>query len=181
MDRHGFIQTELELKTLILYTLSRTELSIPFAELTDLVLCDGAIGYFEYASALSDLAASGHVLCSGTESSEEYTISPQGKAVLDTCVGTLAVPVRRHVDEALAELLPRLQRYHLIETSVVIKDENRMSTLCRLKDDIGEVFSFELTVPSKEQATEVANRFRANAEEIYKKFLDYLLGMDEDE
>ena len=180
MDRHGFVRTELELKTLILYTLSRTELSIPFAELTDLVLCDGAVGYFEYASALSDLAASGHVICAGTEQSEEYSISPQGTAVLETCVGTLAPSVRRRVDEGITALLPRLQRYHLIETSVVIKDENRMSTICRLKDDIGEVFSFELTVPNKEQATEVANRFRANAESIYKKFLDYLLGLDEE-
>ncbi|MBQ3055274.1 MAG: DUF4364 family protein [Oscillospiraceae bacterium] len=179
MDRHGFVRSELELKTLILYALSRTDLAIPFSELTDLVLVDGAIGYFEYASALSDLAVSGHVVCAGTESSEEYSISPQGKAVLETCVSTLAPSVRRRVDEALEALLPRLQRYHLIDTSVVIKDENRMSAICRLKDDIGEVFSFELTVPDKDQAAEVVNRFRANAEGIYKKFLDYLLGLDE--
>lgn len=179
MDRHGFVQSELELKTLILYALSRTELAIPFSDLTDLVLIDGAIGYFEYATALSDLAASGYVTCAGTEQSEEYSLSPQGKSVLETCLDTLAPSVRRRVDEGIAALLPRLQRYHMIETSVIIKDENRMSAICRLKDDIGEVFSFELTVPDKEQAAAVANRFRANAETIYKKFLDYLLGMDD--
>lgn len=180
MDRHGFIRTELELKTLILYALSRTELAIPFADLTDVVLCDGAIGYFEYASALSDLAASGHVICEGTEQSETYTLSARGKADLETCVSTIPVSVRDRVDTAMRDLLPKLQRYHLIETSVVIKDVDRLSAICRLKDDVGEVFSFELTVPNKESAAEVANRFRANAESIYNKFLTYLLGMDEE-
>lgn len=179
MDRHGFIRTELELKTLILYALSCTDLAIPFSELTDVVLCDGAIGYFEYASALSDLAASGHVICEGTEQSETYVLSPQGRRDLETCVGTLPATIRHRVDAAVEALLPRLQRYHLIETSVVMKDVDRLVAICRLKDDVGEVFSFELTVPNKEQAAEVANRFRANAESIYNQFLTYLLGMDE--
>lgn len=178
MDRHGFIRTELELKTLILYALSRTELPIPFADLTDVVLCDGAIGYFEYASALSDLAASGHVICAGTEQSETYALSQQGRADLATCVSTIPSSVRNRVDTAIDALLPKLQRYHLIETSVVMKDVDRLTAICRLRDDVGEVFSFELTVPSKELATEVANRFRSNAEEIYNQFLSYLLGME---
>ena len=65
MARFGFIHSKLDTKLLILYILTRVAGPIDFATLTDLVMCDDGVDYFEFAEALSELLESGHLVREG--------------------------------------------------------------------------------------------------------------------
>ena len=57
MSRPGFIHDKLDIKLLVLYIMSRVVAPIEFATLTDLVLCDDGIDYFDYAECVAELGS----------------------------------------------------------------------------------------------------------------------------
>ena len=94
MERHGFIRSELELKTLILYVLRRAIKPVAFVHLTDMVLCDDAIDYFEFVECLNDLVRTEHVHREQHGDYEMYFISNKGRKNLEICLSSLPPSVR---------------------------------------------------------------------------------------
>ncbi|MEG2858051.1 MAG: DUF4364 family protein, partial [Clostridia bacterium] len=83
MERHGFIRSELELKALILYVMTRVSVPVTFPQLSEMVLCDDAIDYFEYINCLNDLVRTEHVHREHLNDEETFFISRKGRVNLD--------------------------------------------------------------------------------------------------
>ena len=63
MERFGFIHDKLEIKMLILFILNRLPHPVDINVLTDLVMCDDGISYFEFSQSLAELVETEHVRC----------------------------------------------------------------------------------------------------------------------
>lgn len=175
MQRHGFIRSELELKTLILYVLRRAAEPIAFHFLTDMVLCDDAIDYFEYIDCLNDLVRTGHIHREQHGDDEMHFISQKGRTNLDICVGNLPISVRDRADNAVDRIMRTLRRLGSVEANVVTRDNGELSVCCKLRDDTGEILSLELAVLTQEQARTLMRNFERNAESIYNVLLTAML------
>ena len=88
----GFIQSELDLKLLVLYIMSRVAGPVTFLQLLELALCDEGVDYFDFAECLSDL----------------NKILPEMLDVLNAIelskVRVNLVAVRNRVDELIGEI-----------------------------------------------------------------------------
>ena len=171
MDRHGFIQSELELKTLVLYAMKSLGRAVSFPALTELALCDGAIDYFEYTVCFEDLVKTGHI----EECAGEYSITARGRTNLLACADSLALPIRKRVDAGAAVLANELNRGEHISAKVISGESDKITALLSLNDDTGKIMFLELLAPDRAQANRMAAKFRKNAESFYVKLMEYLL------
>ena len=176
MERYGFIQDELELKTLILYALERAALPVAFEDLTEMCLCDDGVDYFEYAASVADLVGTGHVSKATLDGAERYFISAKGRQNLDICKKQLSPAARRRADEAVEKVSRRLRRSRMVKAELVEEHDNRLTVLCRLSDDTGEILNLRMSVLSKAQANILIDGFQKKAERIYNAILAEMTG-----
>ena len=62
MDNVGFIREKLDIKLLVLFVLSRLTRPVTILALSDLVLTESSVNYFDFIDALSSLVKSEHVM-----------------------------------------------------------------------------------------------------------------------
>lgn len=175
MQRHGFIRSELELKTLILYVLRRAAEPISFPFLTDMVLCDDAIDYFEFIDCLNDLVRTEHVYREQRGDDEMHFISQKGRDNLNICINNLPISVRDRADNAVDRIMRALHRRDSISSKLIKRENGELAVQCKLNDDKGEILSLELAVLTEAQAHTLIRNFKNNAESIYNVLLSAML------
>ena len=175
MERHGFIRSELELKTLVLFALKCAASPIAFEHLSDMVLRDEAIDYFEYVNALGDLVKTEHIYRDNKNDTELYFISKKGLKNLDVCIGNLPVSVREHTKKAVEHIMHKVRCQADISAKMIEREDGTLAVSCKLKDDSGEILSLEIAVVTAEQGRAFIESFENNAENIYNTLLSAML------
>lgn len=183
MQRYGFIQDELELKTLILYVLHRAACPVPFESLTEMALCDDAVDYFEYAASLQNLVDTGHIRLTQSEGMTLYEISAKGEQNLEICEKQLPPAARRRADAVVDRVAAQLRRERFVTAELLTGEDGKLKVNCRLRDDAGEILSMHIGVISRAQGEILAKNFRRRAEGIYNALLSEMTaeGMSEPE
>lgn len=173
----GFIRSPLDIKLLILYILARSKLPLDMAQLTDLVLCDEGVDYFQFADALGSLKTTGHVKEDGNYC---LSITPKGRANGAICEDELPYSVRLRCDRSVAELNRQMERQNQVRTSITSRENGDGVTVTMiLDDDSGNVMTLNMLAPDSKQGAMLAEGFRSNAEGIYNVVLTALLNEKE--
>ena len=175
MARIGFIRDKLDIKLLILYLLDRLAAPIDFSALTDLAMCDPGVDYFLFAEAINELLESEHIALSD----EKYSITEKGRRNSADCESSLSVVIRKRCDRRLAPLNAQLRRSAQIRTSVQEGAEGAYVLTLSLDDDMGNLMELSLTTVSQAQCEQMANRFQAQPEQVYRTILSSLLSTEE--
>lgn len=169
----GFIRNPLDIKLLILYILARAKLPLDMAQLTDLVLCDEGVDYFQFADALGSLKTTGHVK---EDADYRLSITPKGRANGAICEDELPYSVRLRCDRSVAELNQKMERMNQVRSSITPRENGDGVTVSMvLDDDSGNIMTLSMLAPDTKQGTLLAAAFQENAEKIYNVVLTALL------
>ena len=171
MPRMGFIHDKLDIKLLVLYLLSRTAAPIDFATLTDLVMCDPGVDYFEFAEAVNELVQSGHV----DLTDDRYAVTDKGRRNGADCESSLSPVIRRKCDQRLISLNAQLRRHEQVRSAVEEQADGSFALRLSLDDDSGNLLTLSLAVPTRGQCEQMAAAFQAHPERIYHGVLNALL------
>ncbi|HIT56922.1 MAG TPA: DUF4364 family protein [Candidatus Galloscillospira stercoripullorum] len=171
MARLGFIRDKTDIKFLILYIMARVAAPIDFATLTDLTMIDEGVDYFEFAEAVPELVATGHL----TLEEDRYAITEEGRRNGHECENSLPYSVRAKCDANLARLNAALRRSAQVRSEVQPGPEGTSMVRLTLDDAAGTVMTLELSCPSQAQGERLASGFQAKAEQIYNGILELLL------
>lgn len=171
MLRQGFIHDKLDIKFLILYIMARVEAPIGFLTLTDLVMIDNGVDYFDFAEAVPELTEAGLLTCRD----ERYSITDIGRRDGAECESSLPPSVRAKCDEKLAELNAALRRAAQVRAQVLPREDGGCTLRLCLDDDAGNLLTLELCCPTEQQARYLANGFLARPEPTYNALLDLLI------
>ena len=106
MSPVGFIQSELDLKLLVLYIMARAAGPITFLQLLDLALCDAGVDYFSLTQAVEHMVETGQL----SKEDERYSITEKGRRNSEICENSLPYSVRMHCDENLVKVNEALRR-----------------------------------------------------------------------
>lgn len=167
----GFIQDPLELKFLILYILDRLAEPVELSTLTDLVLCDEGVDYFQFSQALTELQETGHV----QRKEELYAITEKGRTNSAVCENELPYSVRVKCDKNVGETNARLRRNRQVQASVTPRPDGGLTVHLSLHDDAGSVLDMDVLALSKKHADTLTSNFKEHAEQIYNAVLTALL------
>jgi len=170
MTRIGYIQSDLDLKLLVLYIMDRAAAPITFNQLLELALCDAGVDYFSLTQAVSHLVETEHL----TLVEERYAITEKGRRNCQICAETLPFSVRRRCDENLLAVNEQLRRDAQIRGELLPREDSTFTVRLALDDDAGNLFTLELLTPSEEQGKALIDRFKTGPELMYSKLTDLL-------
>lgn len=166
----GYIQSELDLKLLVLYIMSHTAGPITFLQLFDLALCDGGVDYFSLTQAVNHMVETEHL----TKEGELYSITEKGRRNSEICENSLPYSVRMHCDENLVKVNEQLRREAQIQAKI-LHNEDGTCTLHLHCDDVGSpLLDLKLLVPGTEEAIPMSNKFRDDPVSLYQTIIEFL-------
>lgn len=171
MERLGFIHDKLEIKILILFILTRLPRPIDFDALTELVICDDGISYFDYVEALNELIKAGLIL----ETEGRYSVTERGISNLDVTQSDIPYSVRIKAQQATLKEARIMRRNSMITTESLPREDGSVTVRLRLADSLGDIMAMDLLVGSESQAEAVKKRFRLSAELLYNDIIELLL------
>jgi len=170
LDNYGFIREKLDIKVLILFILKRLPGPVNQPMLTELTLIDNATNYFDYIECLTELENTGHIILADGK----YSITPKGLRDGTEMEDRIAYTVRMKAEAGIERASKILAREALIGTSHMTKPEGGISVSLSLADGLGEMLHIDILAGSEEQAKDMENRFRRNAESLYLRIASIL-------
>ncbi|MEF9971085.1 MAG: DUF4364 family protein [Oscillospiraceae bacterium] len=170
MERLGFIHEKLDIKLLILFVLRRLPSAVSFEELSELVLIDDGIDYFDYTQCLAELVETEHI----EKGEQGYKITKKGIDHSDTVESRIPFSVRSKAEVDIVPIIERMKRDALIKTSHKTLDNGGNMVKLSLSDGIGNILSLSILTAGEEQSTAMEKYFRADAEGMYHKIIALL-------
>ena len=169
MPRYGFIHDRLDIKILILYIAARLPGSVPLETLTDLVMCDDGVDYFEFMTCLDDLVRTGHMeLVGGTK----YTITQKGLESESAAASSIAYSVRMKVNKNVVPYVEQLKRDALVKAEHKVRNDGTCTVSLSLSDNSGSILNLDMLTPDEESARKIERNFKLNAERLYHSVYD---------
>ena len=171
-ERFGFIHDEMDIKVLILFILSRLPEPVPMDMLSDVtLLCDDAIGYFEFSDCVADLVKTGHV----ADKNGKHIITDKGRENGSVTESGLPYSVRIRAERAASALAHMQRRSALISASHEMRSRGGYTVKLDMSDGIGPILSIEILAGNDKQALKLEENFKRSAETMFNKILDVLL------
>lgn len=171
MERLGFIHSKLEIKILILFVLNRLPRPVLLSDLTELIMCDDGIGYFDYIESLTELLKTQHI------SEENGYYSTTQKGVKNGTVTESSIPysVRLKAERKTMKLSRVMKRNAMIKTDTSLREDGGYTVHLSLSDGMGDILSMEILAGSEAQAHMIEKNFHKDAEELYDDIMRLLL------
>lgn len=167
-------ETLAENKVLILYILDQTHKPITNDNLFKLVLTAIDMNYFYFQQFLLDMINTNFVISYEKENQLMYELTEHGKNTLDLTLDILPGIVKLKIDTNLKSTLETVEEEHSIIAEYTPKNENNYIINCKIIENNETVFEIKSFAYSREQAKEVVDNWKNNANIIYPKVLDLL-------
>ena len=168
----GFIQSELDLKLLVLYIMSRVAGPVTFLQLLELALCDEGVDYFSLTEAVGHMVETGQL---ERDEEQRYSITEKGRRNSEICETSLPYSVRLRCDKNLNVCNRALRRKNQVKSSTEPRPNGTFTVSLSLDDDMGSVMDLKLMVPREDMGKILAARFRQAPEKLYSEIIDLLL------
>ena len=163
MSPVGFIQSELDLKLLVLYIMSRAAGPITFLQLLELALCDAGVDYFSLTQAVNHMVETGQL----SKEDERYSITEKGRRNSEICENSLPYSVRMHCDENLVKVNEALRREAQVQSKILENEDGTNTLHLRLNDVGSPLLVLDLLVPGPTQAIAMSQKFREDPAGLY--------------
>ncbi len=171
-------ETLAENKVLILYILDQIHKPITNDNLYKLVLTAIDMNYFYFQQFLLDMINTKFVVSYTKEDQLIYELTELGKNTLDLTLDILPGIVKLKVDTNLKTTLDKVEEEHSIIAEYTPKNENNYIINCKIVENNETVFEVKTFAYSREQAKDIVDNWKNNAEKIYPKVLDLLHNSD---
>ena len=140
--------------------------------LSELVLGETDVNYFDYIDALSSLIKTGHVL---EMDGGRYIITSKGIRNLAQFETRIPYTVRLRTGAAAERMSRVLLRDAMVQVSHEMREDGSATVHLRLSDGLGPILTMELLAGNEKQAETMEKTFHKNAEELYGRIANMLL------
>ena len=163
MPPAGYIQSELDLKLLVLYIMARTAEPVTIMHLWEVALCDEGVDYFSLTEAVAHMVETGQL----SKEKDRFIITEKGRRNSEICESSLPYSVRRHCDESLSNINRLLRQEAQIQTDISDNPDGTCTLHLCLNDIETPLLKLELLAPSQDQAQAMAKKFRTDPARLY--------------
>ncbi len=167
-------ETLAENKVLILYILDQTNKPITNDNLYKLVLTAIDMNYFYFQQFLLDLISTKFIISYKKENQIIYELTEHGKNTLDLTLDILPGIIKLKVDTNLKSILEDVEEEHSVVAEYTPKSENNYIINCKIMENNETVFEVKTFAYSREQAKDIVDNWKHNAEKIYPEILNLL-------
>ena len=177
MQRLGFIHDMLDVKSLILFVMSRVAYPVNTQQIYELCYQDDCLSYFDVCTALPEMVESGHLKKAEDEC---YVITDKGRETAKLVEDSIAFTVRQKAENAVDRFNRKVRRSSFVRTKVTQRESGDFSVVMSLDDEMGNLMTLELVAPDQRQANRLSRLMEKKAEAVYNLTMTELLD-EEDE
>lgn len=167
-------ETLAENKVLILYVLNKVNKPINNDSLYKLVLSALDVNYFYFQQFLLDLIQNKYIVNFQKENKSLYEITESGKNTLALTMDLLPGIIKLKADMNLKRLLELDEEEYSVSAEYLPRSENNYIVTCKIVENSETIFEVKTFAGSREQAKEVVDNWKQNAESIYPEIIRIL-------
>lgn len=176
MANIGFIQSELDMKLLILYIMSHAAEPITLFQLLEIAMCDAGVDYFSLTQAVTHMVETGQL----ERTEDRYAITEKGRRNIEICENSLPYSVRFHCDESLVQMNRLLRQEAQLQTTLTPNDDGTYTLHLCLNDVDTPLLNLDLLVPDPEHGEIMSKNFRADPAGLYLHLTNLLMKQDDE-
>lgn len=151
----GFVKTNMDIKIMVLYALSKFHEPPTFEELSQVLLCDEGVNYFLLTQSVDELLLPENILLKD----HCYHLTRRGRDNLKECLSQLPASVQKKCDDALIIANRQQDKRKFVKTEIKPKADGSVMLRLTLLDETGLQFDMNLMIPTKEEAETIASSF----------------------
>ena len=163
-----------ENKVLILYILNKVNKPINNDSLYKLVLSALDINYFYFQQFLLDLIQNKYIVNFHKETRSVYEITESGKNTLALTMDLLPGIIKLKADMNLKKELESTEEEYSVVDEYTPRSENNYIVFCKIIENSETIFEVKTFAGSRENAKEIVQNWKNNAESIYPEILRIL-------
>ncbi len=155
----GFVKSNMDIKLMVLYALSKFHEPPTLEELSQVMLCDEGVNYFLLTQSLDELLLPQNIFLKR----ERYGLTRRGKDNLKECLPQLSLALQTRVDEALVLVNGKEDQEKFLKTEITEREDGSVLLHMSLSDETGLLFDSTMMIPTREQAEIIAESYRNEA------------------
>lgn len=173
---YGGLRSGHEVSILICYLLKNIDAPLTKSDLSEALLNEGLVNYFELTNSLSELSRLEQINISlDKDGNEEYTVTQKGILNSGVIESELPIVVREKAVKAVLKVLAKKKRLEDNRAEIIsVKDGFKVSM--QILDIGSDLMDLELFVPDSMIAKKIRNNFLNDPQILYKGVLALLMG-----
>ena len=161
-------------KVLILYLLNKINNEIKNDNLYNIVSLSEDINYFYYQELITDLKNNNLIIFISQDDCKLLNLSSEGKQAYELTKSLLPGLLKLKADTVLKEQIPNIEEESSVISEFIPKDENNYTIKCKVIEKNETIFEISLYAGSRENAKQIADNWKNNANSIYPKVIELL-------
>lgn len=169
------IEDSLEIKLIILYTLSKAEKPLTIAELTHIILGSAKINFFDIHKAMDFLSEADEVYVQTDENENIfYALTDEGRICANHFYDIIPLEVRTYIEQCLQTLFKEEKQKRSLSAQIEAVDYDKFCVKCSLSDNDISLLNLSVYAGDEELAKKMCKNFKKNAAELYDIILKML-------
>lgn len=164
-----------ENKLLMLYVLKAIKKPISNTQLTEIILENNFINYFTFQQYLSELEESKFVEYHDVNDKKLLILTEKGDNVLSLFKERISPLKISIINEYIKEKIESIKKELTIHADYTIGANDSFIVDLKAIEDDALLMELKLSVPSKNQATSICNKWKENPSEIYTNVIKLLI------
>ncbi len=177
MDTYGAIRDKNQVKMLILVLLKGINRPLDINTISEIMLMDGIVNYFDFTAAIDEMLASSHIDVLETPSGTLYGPTPLGLEAAELFEKNLPLSVRDKVYQSAIDVLTTLRSNSELICSCQSLTDGYTATV-GIKEGGSILFKVSLYCATEAQAQNIIKNFKSSPELVYQRVLSQLTGLD---
>lgn len=161
-----------ENKLIMLYVLKEVGKPITNTQLTEIILENNFLNYFTFQQYLSELEDSHFVEYRTSNDKKLLVLTKQGNTVLSLFQSRLSSYTKSVINKYIKEHIQSIDTELAIFADYTLGDDNSFITDLKFIENQVILMELKLSVPTKEQAVAICNKWKENPSKIYNTLIN---------
>lgn len=169
MQTRGYVFTDpTDIRFVILLTLSVSSKPLTDSEITEIILNNASINFFDLEEQLAALVSMGEITKQITADGQTvFELSENGMNTIAFFYKKVPFSVREKIKQSVVSLLEKEQLKRQVTAQIVPVNFDEYSISCSLNDAGVELLSFTMYAGSKETAQKMVTHFTKHSDSVY--------------
>ena len=164
-----------ENKLLLLYIIKSIKYPISNTQLTDIVLENSFINYFMLQQYVSELMSSDFLKYEEKDSKEIIVLTTKGDKVLFFFKDRISPNKLKLIDDYINKKVETMKKELSITSDYTLDNDNSFLVNLKATENNSTIIDLTISVPTKEEAKAICNRWKENSSDIYNKIITSLI------
>ena len=162
-------------KLIVLYMLDKVDFPLTNGQISEFVLDKEYTSYFTLQQAISEMVEAGFIREESTHNRTLYHLTEEGSSTIQYFKTNISTTIRQEIDAFLEEKSYELKSEVGVRADFYPTSNGDYHVRCQIFEGEAPLIDLTLSVPTKDEAITMANKWTKRHQEIYAQIMMSLL------